>query len=388
MISRASRRGCKVDIEKKNSHTANLEFLLLLCWNLCWSLVWSEMTWLTMSLVSSEALMSARARAGHQVGMLASAQLSQDVLVDCWSDRIREAPDGSLEVSFGGTTSKPRTISFTSLNVNGCNHLTDRGEEKLQFLVRDIIREEMDVVLLQHTSAQKDDQPETAVMSREGMRMFVHGAEQENNHIHGVVGIILSRGAVRAWKEAGSPDPITSGIFSGTARYMSLDLNWKDSRGRTLQYRVISLYMPTSSYPAEEYTAVLDSLEKEVLSGCKRDGRIPIIGADINGSMGVYKKEEEESEGSDMLRSISPIGPYGIDKTNRNGQLFLSFLADNKLCSALMWSKGDFSTWRHPRYGEYHLDHLCVPRKMLNRVTKQGRYAYTETDHLGVTMDF
>ena len=146
--------------------------------------------------------------------------------------------------------------------------------------------------------------------------------------------------------------------------------------------------MPTSSYPAEEYTAVLDSLEKEVLSGCKRDGRIPIMGADINGSMGVYKKEEEESEGSDMLRSISPIGPYGIDKTNRNGQLFLSFLADNKLCSALTWSKGDFSTWRHPRYGEYHLDHLCVPRKMLNRVTKQGRYAYTETDHLGVTMDF
>ena len=89
-----------------------------------------------------------------------------------------------------------------------------------------------------------------------------------------------------------------------------------------------------------------------------------------------------------MLRSISPIGPYGIDKTNRNGQLFLSFLVDNKLCSALTWSKGDFSTWRHPRYGEHHLDHLCVPRKMLNRVTKQGRYAYTETDHLGVTMDF
>ena len=263
-------------------------------------------------------------------------QLSQDVLVDCWSDRIREAPDGSLEVSFGGTTSKPNTISFTSLNINGCNHLTDRGEEKLQFLVRDIIKEERDVVLLQHTSAQKDDQPETDALAQEGMRMFVHGAEQENNHIHGGVGIILSRKAIKAWKEAGSPDPITSGIFSGTARYMSLDLNWKDSRERTLQYRVISLYMPTSKYPAEEYTAVLESLEKDVLSGCRRDGRIPIIGADINGSMGIHKKEEAESEGSDKLKDISPIGPYGIDKTNRNGQLFLSFLADNKLCSALM----------------------------------------------------
>ena len=144
---------------------------------------------------------------------------------------MREAPDGSLEVSFGGTTSKPRTTSFTSLNINGCNHLTDRGEEKLQFLVRDIIKEEMDVVLLQHASAQKDDQPETTAMSREGMRMFLHGAEQENNHIHGGVGIVLSRRAVKAWKEAGSPGPTTSGmLFSGTARHMSLDLNWKDSR--------------------------------------------------------------------------------------------------------------------------------------------------------------
>ena len=49
-------------------------------------------------------------------------QLSQDVLVDCWSDRIREAPDGNLEVSFGGTTSKPRTISFTS--AVGCTATT------------------------------------------------------------------------------------------------------------------------------------------------------------------------------------------------------------------------------------------------------------------------
>ena len=38
-------------------------------------------------------------------------QLDQDVPVTCWSDRIREEPDGTLAVSFGSGISKPRTIS-------------------------------------------------------------------------------------------------------------------------------------------------------------------------------------------------------------------------------------------------------------------------------------
>ena len=50
---------------------------------------------------------------------------------------------------------------------------------------------------------------------------------------------------------------------------------------------VISLCVPTSSCSAEQYEEVLEELEKKVLNGCKQEGRIPIIGADINGSVGI-----------------------------------------------------------------------------------------------------
>ena len=84
----------------------------------------------------------------------------------------------------------------------------------------------------------------------------------------------------------------------------------------------------TSSCSAEQYEEVLEELEKKVLDGCKQEGRIPIIGADINGSVGISKAEDEEEEGSNALRT-SPIGPYGLDRpTNRNGTLFTSFMAN------------------------------------------------------------
>ena len=145
--------------------------------------------------------------------------------------------------------------------------------------------------------------------------------------------------------------------------------------------------MPTSSYPEEEYEAVLTELEKKVLDGCRQDGRIPIIGADINGSVGICKDEEEE--GSDRwMRKTSPIGPYGIDKpVNRNGASFTSFMAKHKLCSALMWAQGKFCTWRHPKGSAHFIDHIAIPRKYLNRVDRQGRYApAASTDHIGVCL--
>ena len=166
-----------------------------------------------------------------------------------------------------------------------------------------------------------------------------------------------------------------------------MDLDWTDTRGRIVRHRVISLYMPHSKYPEVEYLALLESLQRNVLDGCQQDSRIPIIGTDMNGSMGIYKSNEAEIDGSDrLLRATSPIGPYGIEKTNRNGDLFKSFLSDNGLCSSLMWAKLSHTTWRHPRYGRYHLDHICVPRKHLHRVKCQGTFTFPWSDHDGVYM--
>ena len=143
--------------------------------------------------------------------------------------------------------------------------------------------------------------------------------------------------------------------------------------------------MPTSSYSAEQYEEVLEELEKKVLNGCKQEGRIPIIGADINGSVGISKADEEEEEGSD---DISPIGPCGLERpTNRNGTLFTSFMAKHKLCSALMWAQGNFCTWRSPKNTAHFLDHIIIPRKYLHRAERQGRYASAaKTDHLGICL--
>lgn len=323
-------------------------------------------------------------------------QLDQDVSVACWSDRIQEAPDGTLEVSFGSSgISKPRTISIASLNIQGCKHTESeeeqgkgKGVDKLELLVRDIIGHRRDVLLLQHTGEKAPGQLELPAAEGTGIKYFVHGVQQENNRIHGGVGIFLSKRAAKAWEEAGSPEPIGSGLLSGTARFMSLNLDWKDSRGRILRYRIISLYMPTSSYPEDEYEAVLEELERKVLDGCKQDRRTPIIGADINGSVGICNNTEEEEEGSDRLSATNPIGPYGIDKpVNRNGEIFTTFMAKHKLCSALMWARGNFCTWRSPRRTAHFLDHIVIPRKHLHRAKRQGRYApAANTDHLGVSL--
>ena len=157
-------------------------------------------------------------------------QLDQDVPITCWSDRIREESDGTLAVSFGSGISKPRTISIASLNIQGCKHLEEekeqgkeKGADKLELLVGDFKKDRREVLLLQHTGALVHDHLEIPAAKGTGKKYFVHGVKQENNHIHGGVGIMLSRRAAAfAWKEAGSPEPIGSTLLSGTARFMSL----------------------------------------------------------------------------------------------------------------------------------------------------------------------
>ena len=87
-------------------------------------------------------------------------QLDQDVPVTCWSDRIREEPDGTLAVSFGSGISKPRTISIASLNIQVCKHLEEvkeqrkkKGADRLELQVEDFKKDRREVLLLQHTGA-------------------------------------------------------------------------------------------------------------------------------------------------------------------------------------------------------------------------------------------
>ena len=132
-----------------------------------------------------------------------------------------------------------------------------------------------------------------------GIKYFVHGVEQENNHIHGGVGIMLNRKAAFAWKEAGLPEPIGSTLLSGTARFVSLDGSKLEGLERedTTTPGHFFTHAHTSSFSAEQYEEVLEELEKKVLDGCKQEGRVPIIGADIiNGSAGISKADEEEEE--------------------------------------------------------------------------------------------
>ena len=133
-------------------------------------------------------------------------QLGQDVPVACWLDRVHETQDGTLLVSFGSGVSKPERISIASINIQGCKHTEKeeeqgkgKGADKLELLVNDFADNRFDILLLQHTGEKESNQLDLPAAEGKGIKYFVHGVEQENNRIHGGVGILLGRKATRAW---------------------------------------------------------------------------------------------------------------------------------------------------------------------------------------------
>ena len=147
-----------------------------------------------------------------------------------------------------------------------------------------------------------------------------------------------------------------------------------------MKYRAVTLYIPTTRYTNKEHIELLQEVKTKVLALCIREGIVPLIGLDVNGAMGVLQTYDGHDK--DVSKHI-PIGPCVIRQENYRGCLFWGFLEENGLCSLLMWSKLDYGTWRHLRYGWYQHKHISAPRNILCRIHHQSveRYTSDQTDH-------
>ena len=92
---------------------------------------------------------------------------------------------------------------------------------------------------------------------------------------------------------------------------MSMDMGWADIRKRTMKYREVTLYIPTTRYTNEEYLEVLQDVKEKVLTPYKREARIPVIGVDVNRAMGVLQMDDGQKKYA--LKHIA-IGPCGIGR--------------------------------------------------------------------------
>ena len=148
---------------------------------------------------------------------------------------------------------------------------------------------------------------------------FIRGSTLDNNHIHGGLEIALSRKAYIVWVEAVKEEAVKSVIIVVTTRYMSTDMDWAYGRKRTMKYRALNLYMPTTRYTDEEYLEVLQEFNTKVLVPCAREEIIPVIGVDMNGAIGVLQMDDGHN---DDVSKHSAIGPCGIGRENHCGRLF------------------------------------------------------------------
>eukprot|EP00978_Attheya_sp_CCMP212_P000718 scaffold1423_cov39-Attheya_sp.AAC.5 len=203
--------------------------------------------------------------------------------------------------------------------------------------------------------------------------IFHHGTPSEESaktkgRTKGGVAIILSPArATEAWKRAGQPDPIKSGMHLSPATGIN-----QQERSKFL-IKIDNLY---------------DKLDK-------RSGSILIAGCDINSSIGtrdlVFGREDSLAftQDKDIL-----LGPHGINYLNEGGTDLLQILKAKSLVAATTFFKhekytkwrqnnstdsereeiGDDSHIRNPsrnpfqNRSEYHLDQFLTQKKHLSKI--------------------
>ena len=157
--------------------------------------------------------------------------LIEDREVKCWEQQLQGASQDILFVE------KPCTLkscdnTFQTLNANGLRLNEDGGSDLSEVLNQGIVNRSVNVLLIERTRENRGDLMDIGNLPA---TFFIHGATQDNNHIHGGVGIGLSRSAYRAWVESGKEKAVNPGIVFVTTTYMSMDLDWEDNRKSTMK---------------------------------------------------------------------------------------------------------------------------------------------------------
>jgi hypothetical protein len=261
------------------------------------------------------------------------------------------------------------SVTIITQNVRGYHGLSSYKKDHIANYIEK--RPEETIIILTQETWENND----TTTKLNNTLFFSHGDNADNRE-KGGVGIILSPKAVNAWKRAGQPDPIRPGKIVGNTRIMAMELHFEDNAKQICKIFFITAYLPCSSYLDEEYENSLRHL-KEVLRRCPRDA-IPIIGCDMNASIGVADPTEDLHN--------SPIGMHGNTHTNNRGSTMKDFLRQLDLCSvATFFQKRSHDTWIHPNGNGYQLDHILTKRNELRRFTNSDTIAEITSDHLGVT---
>jgi hypothetical protein len=148
---------------------------------------------------------------------------------------------------------KTRVLRYQTVKIlqSNAQSLTN---DKIESLISHMQSENFDIALLQETKRLTD------IMEVHGYRMFFYGGgnpETPGKELRAGVAIVLGPRAIAAWKEAGMPDPTLFPPTAKAARAMSLDLIFKDFRGRPIQMHCVSAHLPHSNYSNSDYQECL-----------------------------------------------------------------------------------------------------------------------------------
>lgn len=138
---------------------------------------------------------------------------------------------------------------------------------------------------------------------------------------------------------------------------------------------LISAYAPTMTYTQEQKELFYQKLTT-LLRSIPKDDKLLLLG-DFNARVG-----------KDAQTWPDIIGPHGVGQENSNGQLLLTFCAEQELTITNTWYQlPDIhkTTWMHPRSKHWHLiDYVITRRRDIQdvRITRAMRGADCWTDHL------
>ena len=146
-----------------------------------------------------------------------------------------------------------RYLNILSQNVRGFNSI-DKIEETINIMQE----RNIDIFLLQEThTIHKNNNNDYNI---HGYRIFLHGSTENDHHLKGGVGIILSPQAIIAWKNAGALLPTLGKTIAGAARFMSIKLLFEHKKKQ--QYiTFVSSYHPHSGYSSDDLTQFFQSYD-------------------------------------------------------------------------------------------------------------------------------
>ena len=193
----------------------------------------------------------------------------------------------------------------------------------------------------------------------EGSTFISYRKKETKNRKRSGVGIILSKKATKAWKEAGAPEPVRPGEIAQATRNIGIEIHINDARGKKIKLYIISTYLPCTQYSEEEYDDTIQQLQTMIDQRPKNT--IVVIGGNMNPSIKITTKEEKLFEEHDGV-----TGRYSKDIRNHQGERLRTFLGINKfLSTAILFEKLNHNTWSFAGAGkdERQIDHILVHQK-------------------------